>query len=87
MLHNIVSSEQLTALGFMLRYLEVTNNSLKIDMEARIDELYQKLEAEGLDSVYSGFFTTCQRFMELPRKAELIAVLNRMRHIKFTRDF
>lgn len=87
MLHNIVSSEQLTALGFMLRYLEVTNNSLKIDMEARIDELYQKLEAEGLDSVYSGFFTTCQRFMEMPRKAELIAVLNRMRHIKFTRDF
>ena len=83
MLHNIVSPEQLTALGFMLRQLEVTNNSLKIDMVTRIDELYRKLEAEGLDSVYSGFFTTCERFMELPRKQELIAVINRMRYVHF----
>jgi predicted ABC-class ATPase len=82
-LRNIVSPAQLTALGFMLRQLEIKNNELKIDIDKCIDELYEQIEQEGLDSVFSGFFTTCERFMDLPRKFELLAVINRMRNVNF----
>ncbi len=84
-LHDIVSPQQLNTLGFMLRLLEVTNNRETIDLESEIDTLYQKIEAEGVDYVYSSYFTTCKRFLDLPRKAELLALINRMRKIKLTK--
>lgn len=83
MLHNIITPAQLNAIGFMLRYLENTSKGKKIDIKKRIDELYLKIENEGLDCVYSSFFTTCERFLDLPRKFELLAVINRMRKINF----
>ena len=86
MLHNIVTNAQLNAVGFMLRKLEITNNEHKIDLEKRIDELYAEIEKDGLDSVFSNFFTTCGRFLDLPRKYELAAVINRMREIKFIQN-
>ena len=84
-LHDIISPRQLDALGFMLRYLEVSNSGAKIDIESRIDELYDKIESEGLDFVWSGYFTTCERFLDLPRKCELMAVISRMRHLHIER--
>lgn len=78
-LHDIVTPRQLHALGFLLRYLMVTNSDNVIDIDKRIDDLYEKIEAEGLDSVYSSYFTTAQRFFDLPRKTELKAVIARMR--------
>lgn len=81
-LHNIVSKRQLDALGYMLRMLEITNADKKIDIAKKIEELYQKIENEGLDSVFSSFFTTTERFLDLPRKQELYAVINRMRRIR-----
>ena len=83
MLHNIVSTPQLNAIGFMLRYLEVTNNESRINIERRIDEIYTKIEKEGLDTVFTSFFVNCERWFDLPRKNELLAVINRMRKIKF----
>ncbi|MBR4940586.1 MAG: ABC-ATPase domain-containing protein, partial [Clostridia bacterium] len=80
-LNNIVNSSQLDALGFMLRYLEVANNDRKIDTEKKIGELYERIGAEGLDFIYSGFFTACERFLDLPRRQELTALINRMRKI------
>ncbi len=82
-LHDIVSKRQLDALGYMLRYLETRNNDSIINLNARIDELYEQIEREGLDTVFSGFFTTTERFLDLPRKHELKAVINRMRRIKY----
>ena len=38
---------------------------------------------DGLDIIYSSFFTTCERFMDLPRKYEILAVINRMRKVDF----
>lgn len=81
-LHDIVSPQQLNTLGFMLRLLEVTNSRETIDLAGAIDTLYQNIEAEGVDYVYSSYFTTCKRFLDLPRKAELLALINRMRKIK-----
>ena len=78
-LHDIVSSEQLYALGFMLRYLEIANIDAEIDITEKISTLYEKIGHEGLDCVFSSYFTACERFLDLPRAQEFIALINRMR--------
>lgn len=86
-LHDIVSKRQLDALGYMLRYLETRNTDRKIDLETKIEALYDVIEKEGLDTVFSSFFTTTERFLDLPRKQELKAVINRMRKIIIKGEF
>lgn len=44
-----------------------------------VERLLEEVEKEGLESVYSTFFTECGRWMDLPRKYEILAVLSRMR--------
>lgn len=85
-LHDIVTPRQLMALGFMLRYLQITNNDHQIDIRQKTDALYAKIESEGLDVLYSTYFTTCERFLDLPRKQELLMLINRMRHVHFASD-
>ena len=85
-LHDIVSPRQLDSLGFMLRYLEVSNNDRKIDIEKKVNDLYARIEEEGIDFLYSSFFTTCERFLDLPRKQELMMLINRMRKINMVKD-
>lgn len=80
-LHDIVTPRQLHALGFMLRNMMVTNSDAVIDLDKKIDAIYEKIAVEGLDCVYSSYFTTTQRFFDLPRKAELRAVIARMRRL------
>ena len=80
-LHDIVSPRQLDTLGFMLRHLEISNTDRKIDVEKKINDLYARIEEEGIDFLYSSFFTTCERFLDLPRRQELMALINRMRKI------
>lgn len=84
-LNDIITSRQLFALGFMLRTLEISNRQNEIDLVVAIDELYAKIESEGLDTVFSAYFTTCERFLDLPRKTELLALINRMRKVKFAK--
>ena len=84
-LHDIVSFHQLDTLGFMLRYLEISNNDRKIDIEKKINDLYARIYEEGIDFLYSSFFTTCERFLDLPRKQELTALINRMRKINMVK--
>jgi predicted ABC-class ATPase len=85
-LHDIVSPRQLDTLGFMLRYLEITNNDKKIDIQGKIHDLYTRIYKEGIDFLYSPFFTTCERFLDLPRKQELMALINRMRKINMLKE-
>lgn len=84
-LHDIVSERQRDALGFMLRYLMITNSDRKLDLAAKLDALYDKIEKDGLDTIYSAYFTTCERFLDLPRKQELLFLINRMRHVHFVK--
>ena len=84
-LHDIISPRQLDTLGFMLRYLEVSNNDRKIDIKRKINDLYARINEEGIDFLYSSFFTTCERFLDLPRKQELMALINRMRRINMVK--
>lgn len=44
-----------------------------------VERLLEEIEAEGLESAYSPFFTECGRWMDLPRKYEILAVLSRLR--------
>ena len=85
-LHDIVSPRQLDTLGFMLRYLELTNADRKIDIDKKINDMYKRIDEEGIDFLYSTFFTTCKRFLDLPRKQELMALINRMRRINMVKS-
>ncbi len=82
-LQNIVSSHQLDTIGYMLRYIEINNKDTVVDINAKIDNLYESIDKNGLDFVYTGFFTTTERFLDLPRKIEVKSVINRMRKIVF----
>ena len=82
-LHNIVSTNQLYTLGLMLRQLMISNKDLKTDISAKADELYVKIETEGLDFLYSNVFTSLERFLDLPRKQELMALICRMRKVNW----
>ena len=83
-LHDIISKAQLDALGFMLRYLEISNNDTTVNLAEKLDALYHRIEEEGLDCIFSSYFTSCVRFLDLPRKYELLAVINRMRMTTIT---
>ncbi len=85
-LHDIVSKRQLNALGFMLRYLEISNKDRVIDIRRKVDELFERISEEGMDILYSSYFTTTERFLDLPRKQELFALINRMRKIHYVKS-
>lgn len=85
-LHDIVCINQINALGFMLRYLEVSNSTRMIDIKDRVDKLYNEIQDKGIDFLYSSYFTTCSRFLALPRKQELLALISRMRRVKYLKD-
>ena len=85
-LHDVVNERQLTALGFLLRHLMTYNADRRVDLAQRVDELYREIEENGLDTVYSSHFTTCGRFLDLPRKAELLALAARLRLVRFAEE-
>ena len=82
-LHDIVSVEQLQAIGFILRNLMLSSTENEIPLAEKLQTLYEKLEKEDLDFLYSSYFTTCERFLVVPRKQEVYAVINRMRKIHY----
>lgn len=47
-----------------------------------VERLLEEIGTEGLESAYSPFFTECGRWMDLPRKYEILAVLSRLRMIE-----
>lgn len=47
--------------------------------EKEVERLLSEIRETGLESAYSPFFTECVRWMDLPRKYEVLAVLSRMR--------
>ena len=78
-LRALVSDGQRMALGFILRYLAVSRKDGDGGITERLDALYEQIALEGVDLVYSSFFTECERFLDLPRKEEILAVIRRMR--------
>ncbi len=85
MLHDIITKEQINALAFIIRKLEISKSNDYINIDKNIKDLYKEIEKEGVDVLYSNFFTKCGRFLDLPRKQEVLAVINRMRKISFVK--
>ena len=70
-------------LALNMRGLKSKSDGQEIDITAKIRELYDQIERNGLDIIDTGIFTEMCRFLELPREYELRAAINRMRHITF----
>lgn len=47
--------------------------------EKEVERLLEETGRDGLEAAYSPFFTECIRWMDMPRKYEILAVLSRMR--------
>jgi hypothetical protein len=75
---------ELEILALTMRGLSRKNASSRIDIKANIREMYDRIEKEGLDIVDTGFFVSMSRFLDLPREAELLAAINRMRRTTWT---
>lgn len=82
MLHEITSQAQLNALAYMLRFMEVKASGEIFKIEEAVSNVYREIEIKGLDTVFPNIFLT-ERWLELPRRIELIAAINRMRNIEF----
>ena len=82
MLPGIISHAQLNALAYILRFIELKATVDTINIEEAISEVYTQIESKGLDSVFPNIFLT-ERWLELPRKIELAAAINRMRTVEF----
>ncbi len=83
MLSGVITQAQRNAVGYLIRYLEVSLNETKLDVGAKLDALYRRMEKEGFDCIFSNHFTECERFMDLPRKEDVLAAVNRMRKVRF----
>ena len=81
-----MSDGQRLAAGFLLRYLMIREKNVVFSLSERLDQLMVRLELEGMDAVYSSYFCGCGRFMDLPRKQDIMAVVHRMRHLTYHRD-
>ncbi|MCL2500128.1 MAG: ABC-ATPase domain-containing protein [Defluviitaleaceae bacterium] len=71
---------ELQALALAMRGLTPkANGKNKVDINKSVDELYKRIEKEGFEVIDTGFFTDMSRFMDMPRRFELMAAIYRMR--------
>ena len=82
-IQNVICQEQRTGLGFMLRLIENRQNESYVDIIKHVSALYEELDEKGLDTVYSGNFPECDRFLAMPRKIDLLALISRMRRVSY----
>ncbi len=80
-LYQVLTDGQRQALGFILRDLMIREKEASFVLADRLDALYERLEREGLDCIYTAYFTACGRFFDLPRKQDVAAAAARMRHL------
>lgn len=81
MLHNIADTAQLTAIAFLLRKIENATCDKHLNLKEIVETYLQRLENGEMDEIYSTYFTKCQRWLELPRSLEVLAILHRMRNL------
>ncbi|OAS23488.1 P-loop domain-containing protein [Paenibacillus oryzisoli] len=85
-LYNITSNAQLVAIAFLLRKIAISNQDRLILPHEKIRKALEDMEREGVDIVFSSFFPGFDRWLELPRMHEVLAVLNRMKHVNFIKS-
>lgn len=75
----LVDSEQVTALGYLLAYAESHLFDGKRSMREAVEELLQEVEKKGLESIIPGSYLPAG--LSLPRKQEIFACFNRYRKL------
>ncbi|MBQ3636806.1 MAG: hypothetical protein II953_00450, partial [Clostridia bacterium] len=80
---SLMTDAQRNAAAFILRTVMVSHRPGPLDFAAKLEAVLDWIRREGLHTVYTPFFTTMRLPMELPRKIDLEAVVNRMRRVKW----
>lgn len=75
----LMDSEQLTSLGNVVKHLEENVFDGKRTLLQTIEELYKKLDLQGLSAVCDGSYLPGN--LAMPRKQEIYACLNRYRRL------
>ncbi len=75
----LMDSEQLTALGNIVKYLEENIFDGKHTLGRAVEDLYRKLDSQGLGVVCDGSYLPGN--LAMPRKQEIYACLNRYRRL------
>lgn len=83
-LYNITSHAQLTAIAFLIRKIALSNREHLIVLDEKIKKVLKDMEEKGVDIIFSPFFPDCERWLEIPRINEVLAVINRMKYLNFT---
>jgi hypothetical protein len=83
LVRNTREGSELEQMALAMRGLSAKGVGKKIDAADMVNKLYEKIEAEGLDAVDTGFFVSMKRFLDLPRVYELRAAINRMRNVEW----
>jgi predicted ABC-class ATPase len=77
------SIAQLSAIAFILRQIMLKNNEDLVDIYEAINRACARIEAKGLEVVFSSFFPDFSLWLEMPRPSEIMAVINRMRYLTY----
>jgi predicted ABC-class ATPase len=80
-IHNIASFSQLTTIGLLIRKIENSTKDKAINIREVVDSYLELLESSDLDDIYSTYFAKCERWLELPRRYEVLAIIHRMRNL------
>ncbi|PFM63713.1 hypothetical protein COJ48_14175 [Bacillus cereus] len=65
----------------MTRKIAINNQDRLIFPHEKIKKALKDMEREGVDIVFSSFFSGFERWIELPRIKEVLSVINRMKHL------
>jgi len=76
-----VETDEIEALALKMRGLSGDNKNPAVNVDALIREMYDSIASDGLNVIDTGFFTTMNRFLELPREIDLRAAIARMRFV------
>lgn len=82
-LKGICDKSQITAIGLLIRCLTNQEDSQYIDIRRSIEEVWEQMESKGIDTIFSTQFGKVSRFFALPRKQELMAVIDRFCYTEY----
>lgn len=82
-LYNTASAAQQNGIALILRYAMISRKPgpFANGIDGELDRVYEMIRRDGVHEVFSSFFTTVSMPIDLPRKAEIKAVVSRMRRL------
>lgn len=84
-LYNVSSQMQLNAIAFIVRKMYLFGDRIEKSGETFdeiLDPVFCEIQKNGLDSIFVSKYN-CERWMEMPRKIDVMAFLNRMKNVEF----